>query len=273
MKVGLYICTCGTNVSATVDADRVMAELLAQFPSAYAAKVEFICSGEGKSFFKQHLIENRPDRVVVAACSPREYESTFMQLTAECGINPYSLQFVNIREQVAWVTPDPEQATRKAITAIRAAMARVPLHEPLEKKEVEACPDVLVIGAGPAGLQSALFLAEAGRKVVLVEKTPVLGGKPVLYEELFPTMECGPCLLEPVQAEVLHGNSAHNIEILYLSEVVGVTGYYGNFNVKIKQTPRRVDSGCIACGMCIEPCPATAKNEFNCGLDEKKAIA
>jgi heterodisulfide reductase subunit A len=273
MKVGLYICSCGTNISATVDADKVMAELLAQFPEAYAAKVEFICSGDGKSFFKQHLVENRPDRVVVAACSPREYESTFMQLTAECGINPYFLQFVNIREQVAWVTPDPEQATRKAITAIRAAMSRVPLHQPLEKQEVEACPDVLVIGAGPAGLQSALFLAEAGRKVVLVERTPVLGGKPVLYEELFPGMECGPCLLEPVQAEVLHGNSAHNIEILYLSEVVGVTGYYGNFNVKIKQTPRRIDSSCIACGMCIEPCPATAKNEFNCGLDEKKAVA
>lgn len=273
MKVGLYICTCGTNVTATVDADKVKSELLAQFPQAYAEKVEFICSGEGKAFFKQHLLENRPDRIVVAACSPREYESTFMKLTAECGINPYYLQFVNIREQVAWVTPDSVQATRKAITAIRSAMTRVCLQEPLDKREVDACPDVLVIGAGPAGLQAAQFLAEAGRKVVLVEKSPVLGGKPVLYEELFPTMECGPCLLEPVQAEVLHGDCAQNIEILLLSEVVDVTGFYGNFNIRIRQTPRRVDSGCLACGMCIEACPSTTKNDFNCGLDEKKAIS
>lgn len=273
MKVGLYFCTCGSNISATVDPDRVISELSAHFPEAYAAKVEFICSGEGKSFFKQHLIKNRPERVVVAACSPREYESTFMQLVGECGINPYFLQFVNIREHVAWVTPDPEQGTRKAITAIRAAMARVCLHQPLEKREVEACPDVLVIGAGPAGLQSAQFLAEAGRKVVLVEKTPVLGGKPVLFEELFPTMECGPCLLEPVQAEVLHGPVAKNIEMLLLSEVTDVTGYYGNFNVKIRQTPRYVDSSCIACGMCVEACPAKAQNDFNCGLDQKSAIS
>ncbi len=273
MKVGLYICTCGTNISEKVDADRVMSEILVEFPEAYAAKVEFICSGEGKSSFKEHVLENRPDRVVVAACSPREYESTFMQLVAECGINPYFLQFVNIREQVAWVTPNPEHATRKATTAIRGAMTRVCLHQALEKKEVEACPDVLVIGAGPAGMQSALCLAEAGRKVVLVEKTPVLGGMPVLFEELFPNMDCGPCLLEPVQAEILHGDSAHNIELLLLSEVLDVTGYYGNFTVKIRQTPRRIDSSCIACGLCIEPCLATARNEFNCGLDERKAIS
>ena len=273
MKIGLYFCTCGTNITSTVDADKVIAQLIAQFPEAYSAKVEFICSGEGQSFFKAHLREHRPDRVVIAACSPREYENLFMRLISEAGMNPYLLQFVNIREQVAWVTPEPTHATRKATTAISSAMARVCLQQPLERKEIEACPDVLVIGAGPAGMQSALFLAEAGRKVLLVEKTPVLGGMPVLFEELFPTMECGPCLLEPLQAEILHGNASHNIEILLLSEVVDVTGYYGNFTVKIRQKPRYVDSTCIACGMCIEPCPVTTRNEFNCGLNRKKAIA
>jgi heterodisulfide reductase subunit A2 len=197
MKVGLYFCTCGTNITATVDAEKVMAELTAQIPASYSARVEFICSAEGKSFFKDHLLANRPDRVVVAACSPREYESTFMQILVEAGINPYFLQMVNIREQVAWVTPDAVQATLKATIAIRSAMARVCLQQPLEKTELDANNDVLVVGAGPAGLQAALFLAEAGRKVALVEKAPVIGGMPVLFEELFPTMECGPCLLEP----------------------------------------------------------------------------
>jgi heterodisulfide reductase subunit A len=273
MKIGLYFCTCGTNITETVDSEKVMAELTAQFPNSYAAKVEFICSAEGKTFFKDHLVENRPDRVVVAACSPREYENTFMQILSEAGINPYFLQMVNIREQVAWVTPDRAQATRKATTAIRSAMARVTRQLPLEKKEIEANNDVLVIGAGPAGLQCALFLAEAGRKVVLVEKTPVIGGMPVLFEELFPTMECGPCLLEPFEEQVLHGDYAHNIELLLLSEVAGVTGYYGNFTAAIKQAPRFVGPKCIGCGMCVEACPASSSNEFNCGMDEKKAIA
>jgi heterodisulfide reductase subunit A len=273
MKIGLYFCSCGTNITSTVDSEKVMADLMAQFTESYAASVEFICSAEGKTFFKEHLLANRPDRVVVAACSPREYENTFMQILAEAGINPYFLQFVNIREQVAWVTPDRAQATQKATIAIRSAMARVCLQQPLEKKELDANNDVLVVGAGPAGLQAALFLAEAGRKVVLVEKSPVIGGMPVLYEELFPTMECGPCLLEPFEEQVLHGDYAHNIELLLLSEVTGVTGYYGNFNATIRQAPRFVGHTCIACGMCVEACPASASNEFNCGLDEKKAMA
>ncbi|MGA2278027.1 MAG: CoB--CoM heterodisulfide reductase iron-sulfur subunit A family protein [Terracidiphilus sp.] len=273
MKVGLYFCTCGTNITATVDSDKVIAELTAQFPESYASKVEFICSAEGKSFFKDDLLTHRPDRVVIAACSPREYENTFMQILAEAGINPYFMQFVNIREQVAWVTPDPAEATQKATVAIRSAMARVCLQLPLEKKELEANGDVLVVGAGPAGLQAALFLAEGGRKVVLVEKSPAIGGMPVFFEELFPTMECGPCLLEPFEEQVLHGDYAHNIELLLLSEVTAVTGYYGNFNATIRQAPRYVGHTCIGCGMCVEVCPASASNPFNCGMDEKKAIA
>jgi heterodisulfide reductase subunit A2 len=72
---------------------------------------------------------------------------------------------------------------------------------------------------------------------------------------------------------VLHGDYAHNIELLLLSEVTGVTGYYGNFTATIKQRPRFVAPTCIGCGMCVEVCPATADNEFNCGMDKKKAIA
>lgn len=273
MKVGVYFCNCGSNISEVVDFAKVREEVARLSPESYAVAVDFLCSAEGKEYLTDDLRKNRPERVVVAACSPREYESTFMQILGQAGINPYFLQMVNIREQVSWVTPDPAKATEKACTWIRSAMARVCLHEPLEKKEVDASPDALVIGAGPAGLQSALFLAQSGRKVILVEKSAAIGGLPVRYEELFPAMECGPCLLEPVEAEVLHGDHAHNIELLLLSEVEQVTGYYGNFTVKIRQTPRFVDAKCIGCGMCVEACPASTKNDFNCRLDDKKAIA
>jgi heterodisulfide reductase subunit A len=274
MKAGVYFCACGSSVSDKVHFETVAAELGKIPQVGYVRSVEFLCSEEGKQFLEKDLMENRPDRVVVAACSPREVESTFMQCLQNAGMNPYFVQIANIREQVAWVTPDPERATPKACAAIRAAVARVCLHEPLERKELDVCRDALVVGAGPAGLKAALSLAEAGRHVVLVEKTPVLGGMPVRYEELFPNMECGPCLLEPVMGEVLHGEYAQQIEILTMSELVGVKGYYGNLTVTVKQSPRYVDTvKCVGCGACIPPCPASIKNEFNYGLDERKAIS
>jgi len=274
MRVGVYFCACGTSVSDKVNYDTVAAELGKIPEVGYVRSVEFLCSEEGKQSLEQDLVEHRPDRVVMAACSPREVEGAFMQCAHNAGMNPYLLQIANIREQVAWVTPDPALATPKACAAIRAAVARVCLHEPLERKELDVCRDVLVVGAGPAGLKAALCLAEAGRSVVLLEKTPVLGGMPVRYEELFPNMECGPCLLEPLMGEVLHGEHAHRIEILTLSELVDVKGYYGNFTVTVKQAPRYVDTvKCVGCGACIPACPAATPNEFNCGLDERKAIS
>jgi heterodisulfide reductase subunit A2 len=273
MRVGVYFCNCGTNIIDKVNFQKVCDELRKIPAVSYVTAVDFLCSGEGKEQLEKDLTAQKPDRVVIAACSPREYENTFMQIVSKAGINPYLMQMVNIREQVAWVTPDPDQATNKACSWLRAAVARVCVHEPLEKQEMEACCDALVIGAGPAGLQAALYLAEAGRKVTLVEKTPLLGGLPVRYEELFPNMECGPCMLEPVLGEILHGDYSKNIEVLTLSEVTDVAGYYGNFTVKVKESPRCVDTiQCMACGLCIPPCPVSVKNEFNYGLNERKAI-
>jgi heterodisulfide reductase subunit A len=274
MRTGVYFCNCGGNVSERIDFKAIEEELLQQGGVAYVRAVDFLCAEDGKQFLETDLGEERPERVVIAACSPREYERAFMQVLERGGMNPYFLQMTNIREQVAWVTPDREQATRKACTQIRGAAARVRLHQPLFRTELEMCRDVVVIGAGPAGLKCALALAEAGRKVVLVEKSPVLGGLPVRYEDLFPNMECGPCMLEPVLGEVLHGPHSANIEILTMAEVCGLKGYYGNFQATIRQTARYVDAEqCIGCGECIPPCPVSVPNQFNFGLDTRKAIA
>jgi heterodisulfide reductase subunit A len=274
MRTGVYLCSCGTNISERIDFHRLTEELLERAGVAYVKPAGFLCAEDGKQFLETDLGEERPERVVIAACSPREYERAFMEVLERAGMNPYFLQMANIREQVAWVTPDVEQATGKACAQIRGAAARVRLHEPLFKTELEAVRDVVVIGAGPAGLKCALALAEAGRKVVLVEKSPVLGGLPVRFEDLFPSMECGPCMLEPVLGEVLHGPHSANIEILTMAEVCGIKGYYGNFQVTVRRTPRFVDTEqCIGCGECIPPCPVAVPNEFNCGLDTRRAIA
>lgn len=274
MKIGVYFCNCGSNISDKVNPEKVKKDILKLHGESYFKTIGFMCSEDGKEEFERDLKENKIDRAVIAACSPRDHENTFMRVMSKAGINPYLMQMVNVREQVAWVTEDNDKAAEKAARYINAAISRVLLHAPLEKKEIDICPDALVIGAGPAGLKTALSIAESGRKVVVVEKTPVIGGMPVRYEELFPNMECGPCMLEPVLGDVLHGEYAENIELLTMSEVVDVVGSYGNFIVKIKRRPRYVDiHKCIGCAECIEPCPVSAKNEFNYGLSERKAIS
>jgi heterodisulfide reductase subunit A len=274
MKTGVYFCNCGTNISEKIDSDIVRDRVSKSDDQIHFKAIDFMCSEEGKELLKKNIKENKIDRVVISACSPRDHENTFMRILSDVGLNPYLMQMVNTREQVAWVTEDRINATEKTARYIIAAIKRVMLHDPLEKKEIDICPDVLVIGAGPAGLKTALSIAESGRKVVIVEKTPVIGGMPVRYEELFPSLECGPCMLEPLLGDILHGEHSNNIEILTLSEVIDVVGSYGNFAVKIRQHPRYVDvNKCVGCAECIEPCPVSRKNEFNYGLNNRKAIS
>jgi heterodisulfide reductase subunit A len=161
----------------------------------------------------------------------------------------------NIREQVSWVTEDPEKATKKAKALISAAVRRVALHDPLAKKEVPVRPEVLIIGAGIAGIHAALTYANSGKKVYLVEKQPSIGGHMSLLDKTFPTLDCSACILTPKMSEV---GKHPNIELLTWSEVEEISGYVGNFKAKIRKKARYVDiDKCNGCGACWENCPTT----------------
>jgi len=269
-RIGVYICSCGANISDNIDFDDLIKFSSSLDDVAYVKVYNLFCSEEGKEFLADDILKEKPDRVVIAACSPKEHEKTFRDVLQTAGMNPYLFQMVNIREQVAWVTSEKTDATEKAKVYIRAAVKRVALHEMLEKREIDCNTDALVIGAGPAGMEAAFLLARAGRKVCLVEKNSFIGGRVARYEEVFPKMECASCMLEPRMDEVLHDE---NIEILTCSEVQEVLGFLGNFNVKIRKRATYVDKEkCIGCGACYDACPVQVKNEFDYNLSERKAI-
>jgi heterodisulfide reductase subunit A len=137
-------------------------------------------------------------------------------------------------------------------------------------EEKDRYTDVLIIGAGIAGIEASLMLSKADRKVHLVEKTSYTGGTTIKFEEVFSNMECSTCMVAPIQQELLQDK---NINLLTLAEVEEVKGSSGKFTVKIRKKARYVDmENCIGCDACFEPCPVSLKNEFEEGLSERKAI-
>jgi heterodisulfide reductase subunit A len=193
-------------------------------------------------------------------------------VVAEEGINPFLFQMANIREQCSWVS-DGKEATEKAKALVHAAVRRVAYHEPLKLKKVSINPNVLVVGGGIAGIQAALTLAEAGKKVYLVEKEPSIGGNMAKLDKTFPTLDCSACILTPKMSAVKEHS---NIEILAYSEVESVEGYVGNFRVKVKRKPRYVmEDRCVGCYQCVEACvfkEPKFPNEFDFGLSKRKPI-
>ncbi len=232
MKIGVYICECGPNIAEKMDIDRIIDAVSSLDNVTIVDRYKLLCSGDGKKFLEEQIKKHGLTHLVLAACSPREHQQTFMEVCENSGINPYLFQLANIREQCAWITDDKDEATKKAIRLIKAAIGRVRYHSPLEKKQIESNPDVLVIGGGIAGIETSLQLASPDRKIYLIEKTSSLGGLIKNFETTFPDMR--PCS-KFIQEKINDVNKNNNIEVLTDSEVEEILGFFGNFEVKVKK--------------------------------------
>lgn len=189
-RIGVYVCRCGSNIADTVDVAGVVMHAKDMDSVVIADEYEFLCSDPGQDLIKQGIRKNKLNRVVVASCSPLMHEPTFQQVCGDAGLNPFFLQMTNIREQCSWVIDDVDEATTKAKSMVAAAVKRVRYHQPLALREVEMNSSVLVVGAGIAGIEAALKLAEAEKQVYLVEKESSIGGHLAQLYKTFPTLDC-----------------------------------------------------------------------------------
>ncbi len=270
VKIGVYVCHCGLNIAGTVDVEEV-AKYVGALPNvAVSRDYRYMCSDPGQDLIKNDIKELRLNRVVVASCSPRMHEPTFRKACQDAGLNPYLYEHANIREHCSWPhAADKKRATEKAKDLVRAAVRRVYWHEPLEIKEVPVNPNVLVVGAGIAGIQAALDIADGEKKVYLVERDPSIGGHMIQLDRTFPTLDCSECILTPKMTDVGHHP---NIDLMTNSEVEEVSGYIGNFKVKVKKKARYVDvNRCNTCGECAKVCPVEVPDEFEMGLHMRRA--
>lgn len=189
-KIGVYVCHCGANIAGTVDVAQVT-EYAKGLPEVIVVRdYKFMCSDPGQDLIRNDIKELGLNRVVVASCSPRLHEPTFRRTLASADLNPYLFEMANIREQCAWVHQDKDKATEKAKALVSAAVRRIFYHEPLETKKVSVNPCTLVVGAGIAGIQAALEIADSGHKVYLVEREPSIGGNMARLDKTFPTLDC-----------------------------------------------------------------------------------
>jgi heterodisulfide reductase subunit A len=271
-RVGVYICHCGSNIAGKVDVEEVARWAAESLEDVVVARdYKFMCSSLGQELIEEDIADEGLTRVVVGACSPHLHEKTFRKACEKGGLNPYLCQMASLREQVAWVTEDETIATRNAKALIAGAVNRVKLHEELEAEQVPVNQTTLVVGGGIAGIQAALELADAGYPVYMIEREPSIGGHMAQFDKTFPTLDCAACILTPKMSDI----ADHPMITLYsYSEVEEVTGFVGNFKVRVRRKARFVDENeCTGCGICIEKCPAQVVDEvFEAGIGYRKAV-
>ncbi len=126
---------------------------------------------------------------------------------------------------------------------------------------------ILVVGGGISGITAAIEAAECGKQVILIEKTPSIGGRVSQLYRYFPKMCFPSCGLE-INLRRIKANK--NVRVLTMAEVVDVSGETGNYKVSIKVSPRYVNENCTACGECETAVESEFDDEYHFNLKKRK---
>jgi len=245
LRIGVFICHCGTNIASVVDVAAVM-EYAATLPGVvYTDKPLYTCSQDSQERMKEIIKEHRLNRVVTSACSPTTHEPLFMSTLQDAGINKYFFEMANIRDQCSWVhAGEPELATEKAKRLTRMAVANAAAGEALQEMEFDVDGHLLVVGGGIAGMTAAVEAARQGFGVWLVEREAELGGQLLKLKRTADGQVFDEYLSD--LKETLLGDE--RIKVFTSSEVIEQSGFVGSFESEI-MTPsgatRTVQHGAI----------------------------
>jgi heterodisulfide reductase subunit A len=232
LKIGIFLCHCGTNIARTIDLPQLAAELRKLPGVAHVEDNLFTCAVESTRHLSETIRSLGLNRVVVAACTPRTHEPIFREVVAAAGLNPGYFTMANIREQCAWVHQgEPAEAQKKALALVTMAVVRARLLQPLTAKTMPVIPRALVLGGGPAGMSAAASLADQGFHTYLIERSHRLGGA---ARNLRYTLEgLDPALfLQELEARV---RTHPNLEVFTSAELVSCEGYAGRFRSKVRR--------------------------------------
>jgi len=272
LRIGVFICHCGLNIAGVIDIKELI-EYAKTLPDvAYVKDNRYTCADPGQDEIRKGIKEYKLNRVIVAACSPRMHEPTFRRTVSEAGLNPFLFEMANIREFSSWCHQStPKEATEKAKDLIKMAVAKARLFRPLATMEVPVTNKALVVGGGIAGMNAALDLAEMGFKTYLLEKSESIGGHMAQLDKTFPTLDCSICIEGPKMVDV---GRHPNIEIISYADLLSVSGFIGNFKIKIRRNPRYVIAeNCTGWGECRDVCPIEYPNEWDMSLGVRTAIS
>ena len=232
IRVGVFVCDCGTNIARTVNVPQVVEYAKGLKNVVFAEEGKWSCSVDYLAKLQEAIKEHNLNRVVIASCTPRTHEPLFKKTVKEAGLNPYLLEFVSIREQASWVhMDDPVRATEKAKDLVKMGVAKAILLELGEDFRLPVKQDCLIIGGGMAGMTAALNIAAQGFKAIIVEKQPQLGGLLNKLDRIAPEEVSADAMVK-AKAELIAQNE--NIKVYTNTEIEDIQGYIGNYKVRVK---------------------------------------
>lgn len=263
MRTGVFFCQLDDQWNTDIDA---IAKYSANLPDVETVQNFGVMPLLDYEALSEKISAGNLDRVVIAGDLPGYFKPVFTKAMATSGGNVNEVRLASFQEHGAKNGSSMDRA--KAIVAcatigIPFSLAAVPGGNPVNHS-------TLVIGAGIAGIQASLEIANAGKQVYLVEQSGTIGGHMAMFDKTFPTLDCAACILTPKMVDV---GQHEMINLMTKSKVVSVTGKPGAFKVKIKKKALRVDiDACVACGLCVDACPVKVESEFDAGISIRRAI-
>lgn len=263
MRTGVFFCQSDEQWDSKIDA---IAKYSANLPEVETVQDMGVKPRIDIENLSKQIKSRNLERIVIAGDMPGYYKPAFTKAMATTGGNVNEVRLASFQEHGATNGNTLDRA--KAIVAcatigVPFSLAAIPGGNPVNHA-------TMVIGAGIAGIQASLEIANAGKQVYLIERTGTIGGHMAMFDKTFPTLDCAACILTPKMVDV----GQHDmINLMTRSKVMSVSGKPGAFKVKIKKKALRVDiDACVACGLCVDACPVKVESEFDAGISIRKAI-